>query len=80
MQNKNVVTLYENKNQLVNAAIDKIVVEVFNHQISENVQSILLFGASPLAGTTTTSIDLAIAMAATGRKTLLVDCDVRKTK
>lgn len=79
MQEKNIITLYENKNQLVNASIDKIVVEIFSHRISENAQSILLFGASPLAGTTTTSIDLAIAMAATGRKTLLVDCDVRKT-
>lgn len=73
-----IIKLYENKNQCVNAAIDKIVVELTNRQVDGKGKTIALFGASPLAGTTTTSIDLAIAMAATGRKVLLVDCDVRK--
>lgn len=72
------IVLYENQNQSVNAAIDKIVVELINKQVDKQGRSIALLGASPLAGTTTTSIDMAIAMAATGRKVLLVDCDVRK--
>lgn len=78
MQDKEIIHLYENKDQCVTAAIDKIVVELFNRKAGNEMQSIALFGASPLAGSTTTSIDLAIAMAATGRKILLVDCDVRK--
>lgn len=77
---KKIVNLYENSNQLVNAAIDKVVVEIFNkrEQDAKTAQTIVLFGASPLAGTTSTSIDLAIATANTGRKVLLIDCDVRK--
>lgn len=73
------VNLYENKNQLVTDAIDKIVVEIFNKRNKEDkAQSLVLTGCSPLVGTTSTCISLGIAVAATQRKTLLIDCDVRK--
>lgn len=79
MEQGKTVNLYENKNQLINAAIDKIVVEIFNRKENNNgAQTILLTGCSPIAGTTSTSIALAIAVANTQRKTLLIDCDVRK--
>lgn len=74
-----VVNLYENKNQLVTDAIDKIVVEIFNkREKGDKAQTLVLTGCSPLVGTTSTSISLAIAIATTQRKTLLIDCDVRK--
>ena len=77
--NKKKIELYESTSQIANAAIDRIVVEVFNKRESEKGgQTILLTGCSPLAGTTSTCISLAIAMANTKRKTLLIDCDVRK--
>lgn len=80
MDNKRKVELYENTDQIVNAAVDRIVVEVFNRKASgQHGQAILLTGCSPLAGTTSTCISLAIAMANTKRKILLVDCDVRKS-
>ena len=81
MQNK-MITLYENSNQYVNAAVDKIVVEIFNKRKpdSKKAQTVLMLGASPLVGTTSTAIDLAIATASTGRKVLLIDCDVRKAE
>lgn len=76
---KKMIELYENSNQVVNAAVDRIVVELFNkREESIGGQAVLLTGCSPLAGTTSTCISLAIAMANTKRKTLLVDCDVRK--
>lgn len=76
---KKIINLYENDNQLVKSAIDKIVVEILgkNDNIKTH-QSLLLTACSPLAGTTSTCIGLGIAMANTGRKTLLIDCDVRK--
>lgn len=76
---KNIIELYENTSQVAKAAIDRVVVEIFNkrNQI-QGGQTILLTGCSPLVGTTSTCISLAIAMANTKRKTLLVDCDVRK--
>ena len=77
-QEKKTVQLYENRSQTVSAAIDKIAVDLINK--SNNQSQVLLFtGCSPLAGTTTTCIGISIAVAAGKRKTILVDCDVRKS-
>jgi len=76
---KRIINLYENENQLLYAAIDKITVEIIDKKKNEGAHVIALTACSPLAGTTSTAISLAIAMAATSRKTLLVDCDVRKS-
>lgn len=78
-EKKQMVELYENTNQLVTDAIDKIVVEIFNkREKGEKAQTMVLTGCSPLVGTTSTCISLGIAIATTQRKTLLIDCDVRK--
>jgi len=77
MDNK-IIALYENDNKLLYAAIDKITVEIIDKKKGTGAQVIAITACSPLAGTTSVSISLAIAMAATSRKTVLVDCDVRK--
>ena len=77
---KKQISLYMNENQLVNAAIDKIVVELVNKKENNDAaQKILMTGCSPLAGTTSTSISIGIALANCHKKTLLIDCDVRKS-
>lgn len=79
-KNGDCVCLYENSEQLIRSAIDNIVVEIFNkRENTQTAQTILLTGCSALAGTTSTCIGLAIAIANTKRKTLLIDCDMRKT-
>lgn len=76
---KKVIELYSKSDQLVNAAIDKIVVDLFNKKGNcVGGQVIVMTGCSPLSGATSTSIALGIAMAASQRKTLIIDCDVRK--
>lgn len=77
--NNEIISLYENKNQLLYAAIDKITVEIINKKKTPGAQVIALTACSPRAGTTSTSISIGIAMAATSRKTVLIDCDVRKS-
>lgn len=78
-EKKKTINLYAKDEQIVNAAVDKIVVDLFNkRQEEQGGQVIVLTGCSPLAGTTYTSIALGIAMAASQRKTLVIDCDVRK--
>ncbi len=76
--NKEIINLYEIENQLLYAAIDKITVEIINKKKKEGTQVIALTGSSPLAGTTSTAISIAIAMAASSRRTVLIDCDLRK--
>lgn len=79
-EQKRKIDLYENTNQILNAEIDKITVEIIRKKKEEKKsQTVLLTGCSPIAGTTSVSISLGIAMAATKRKTILVDCDVRKS-
>ena len=78
-ETKKLINLYAKDEQIVTAAIDKIVVDLFNKREKEQGgQVIVLTGCSPLAGTTYTSIALGIAMANSKRKTLVIDCDVRK--
>ena len=78
-EKKKLINLYAKDEQIVNAAIDKIVVDLFNkREEGKGGQVIVLTGCSPLAGTTYTSIALGIAMATSQRKTLVIDCDVRK--
>ncbi|MBR3579566.1 MAG: CpsD/CapB family tyrosine-protein kinase [Lachnospiraceae bacterium] len=76
--NSIIINMYENENQLLCAAIDKITVEIINKKNNTGAQVIAITSCSPVAGTTSTAISLSIAMAATARKTLLIDCDVRK--
>ena len=73
------INLYEKENKLLHAAIDKITVEIIDKKEGNEAQIIAVTACSPLAGTTSTTISLAIAMAATSRKTVLIDCDVRKS-
>lgn len=78
-EKKKTISLYAKDEQIVNAAIDKIVVDLFNkREEGHGGQAIVLTGCSPLAGVTYTSIALGIAMASSRRKTLVIDCDVRK--
>ena len=70
MDNKKQIELYENTNQLLNASIDKITVELIKKRSNgEFAQTVIITGCTPLVGTTTVSIGIAIAMASTGRKT-----------
>ena len=76
---KKKIELYSKSDQLVNAAVDKVVVDLFNKKGNcVGGQAIVMTGCSPISGVTSTSIALGIAMAASKRKTLIIDCDVRK--
>jgi len=70
--------LYRHKNQTLNDAFDRIVVEIHLKKQKENYTSFLISGCEPGAGTTTIAINLAISMALAGWKTVLVDADMRK--
>lgn len=62
----------------MNDAIDRIVVEFHRRKKELGDNSFLITGCSSEVGTTSISINLSIAMANAGWKTVLVDCDMRK--
>lgn len=79
MESNGKIELYTNTSQIMNDAIDRIIVEIRNKRKSEEgAQTIILTGCGPLCGTTSTCIGLGMAFAAAKWKTLLVDCDIRK--
>lgn len=66
--------------QMVNEAIDRILVKVHSHKKKTGGNTFLLSGCGKEAGTTTICVNLAAALALSGWNVLLVDCDLRKKK
>lgn len=79
MSNKK-IELYGNTSQVMNDAIDRIVIEIYGKkQADKGAQKILLTGCGPRCGSTSTVIGLGISFASAKWKTLIVDCDIRKS-
>lgn len=73
-----VIELYRNNDQVVTDAFDRIVVEVFMEKEKNQHSTFLLCGCDAHVGTTSISVELAISLAVSGWKTVLVDADLRK--
>lgn len=71
-------SLYKNDNQLMLDATDRIVVGLYTKMRENHCRTVLINGCSSGCGVTTTSINLSIALAEAGWKTVLLDCDMRK--
>lgn len=72
------INIYQSESQIVRDAIDKVIVQVYRKKRDFGHKSFLLTGCSAGCGTTYTAINMAVALANAGWKTVLVDCDIRK--
>lgn len=75
---KKLVDLYRHNNQTLNDAFDRTIVGFHLKKQEFGYQTFLLTGCEPRVGTTTIAINLAIATAISGWKTILIDADMRK--
>lgn len=75
---KRIKNLYQNNNPFLNDAFERVVAQIHIKKQKENLSSFVLCGAEPGVGTTSIAINLAISMANSGWKTILVDGDFRK--
>lgn len=76
---KQSIALYGNTSQIMNDAIDRIVVGIYNKRTEKKgARKILFTGCGPQCGNTSTCIGLGISFAAAKWRTLIVDCDLRK--
>lgn len=76
--NKKVLELYRPNNGTINDAFDRLVVNIMHERKTNNSKSFVFTGCEPSVGTTTISINVAISLAMTGAKTILIDGDLRK--
>lgn len=76
MNNK--IKFYRSDSRLMNDAVDRIVVEMYRRKKERGDKTFIFTGCSSDVGTTSVSINLAIALSVAGWKTVLVDCDMRK--
>lgn len=75
------IELYANNSQVMNDAIDRIVVEIHNKKkVDDGAKKILFTGCGPQCGSTSTCIGLGIAFSAAKWRTLIIDCDLRKQR
>lgn len=74
----NVINLYRCKDEIINDAYDRAVVNIYLQKEKKGYKSFLLCGSEAGVGTTSTSVELAISLSVAGWKTVLVDGDLRK--
>ena len=68
--------IYSIENQIVQDAYDSMITAL--HTSPLRPKTICVAGGEPGIGKTTISVNLAVSLAMTGRKTLLIDADIRK--
>ena len=72
------VELYRQNDWILGDCMERILTSIENRRITTGDQLFLLSGCSTGSGTTMCTIQMAIAFAEAGYRTLLVDCDSRK--
>lgn len=72
------IEFYRSDSQLMNDAIDRLVVRVHAYREQYHKKTLLLTGCASASGTSMLAINLSIALSLAGWKTLLVDADLRK--
>ena len=76
--NNKVLDIYRPKNETLNDACDRFVVKIHHQNRMYGHKTFVLTGCEPMVGTTTIAINVAISLAMSGLKTILIDGDLRK--
>lgn len=74
------INLYQHQNDLLINSFDDIILKLMQKRVNnDKLKSLLFCGSEPGVGTTTITINMAISLAQSKNRTLLVDSDMRKT-
>lgn len=75
---KNIINLYRSRDQVVNDAFDRAIVNIYVKREQCGYKSYVLCGSEAGVGTTSVAVEMAIALSVAGWKTILIDGDLRK--
>lgn len=75
---KNTINLYRSRDQVVNDAFDRAIVNIYVKREKRGYKSFVLCGSEAAVGTTSVAVEMAIALSVAGWKTILIDGDLRK--
>ena len=75
-----VINIYRNSSQPVLSAYDHVITNLYMDHMQHGHKTYAVCGCSPGTGATAVSVELAASFAEAGRKTLLIDMDLRKEK
>ncbi len=75
---KNVKNIYSLNSPVIDGAIDRVVIKLYREKKKNKSRIFMVCGCEPAVGSTSIAINLAIAVAAAGWKTILIDADMRK--
>lgn len=78
--NNTKLDIYRNDNAILNDAFDQAVMNIHIQKEQKGYRSFVVCGCEAGVGSTTVAINLAAACAMAGRKTVLIDGDMRKKK
>ena len=73
------IDLYKQKSRVYKDAIDRIVVSMILKKKEKGDNVFMICGCEPGSGSTSVAINMAISFALAGQRTLLIDCDLRKS-
>lgn len=80
MKKQNKVITYENPKSPISEAFRTLRTNIQFSSIDKEISSIVITSSGPGEGKSTVSVNTAMTMAQSGKKVLLVDCDLRKPK
>jgi len=73
-----IIELYHNEDIAINSAYENTVLNISLKKEQNNYKTFVLCGCEPAVGTTSTVVELAIALSLTGSKIIILDGDFKK--
>ena len=74
-----VLEIYKDSNPILNDAYERLIAAIYVNKVKSGNKSFAVSGCDTGVGNTTIAINVALSMALSGWKTILIDCDMKKS-
>ena len=74
-----ILEIYKDSNPILNDAYERLIAAIYVNKVKSGHKSYAISGCDTSVGNTTIAINIALSMALSGWKTILIDCDMKKS-